>query len=258
MKKQLLLLVVLSVFLLGGCTKVPKNTVFCAADLEGKTIGVELGTTGDAYASEIKDTSIQRFNKGIDAINALAQGELDAVVLDEEPAKHFVRDNDALCILDDPFAQEEYALAVKKGNKELLDQINGALDTLKEDGTLERIKEGWLEKDGTTVVYDGQNKENYANGTLVMATNAEFPPYESVQGEEIVGIDVDIMKAVCDRLDMKLEIENITFDSIFAALDKGNVDVGAAAITITDERKEKIDFSQAYATSKQVIIVRKK
>lgn len=257
MKRIYLAIAVLSLFLLGGCSKIPKNTVFSIDDLAGKKIGVQLETTGDAYATDIEGAEVVRFNKGEDAVNALAEGKIDAVILDEGPALVFKEQNDNLRILDDAFAEEEYALAVKKGNQELLDKINEALNTIKENGVLDEIFEGWIYNGEKTGVYQGQDKDSYANGTLVMATNAEFPPYESKQGEDIVGIDVDIMKAICDELDMELEVEDIAFDSIIAALDRGNADVGAAAMSVTDERKELADFSDTYTTAIQVVIVRK-
>lgn len=66
-----------------------------------------------------------------------------------------------------------------------------------------------------------------------MATNAEFPPYESVDGETIVGVDVDMMQAVCDEIGMELKVENMEFDSIIAAVQSGKADVGVAGMTVT-------------------------
>lgn len=129
----------LSVSLLASCGSVAKNTVHSVDDLEGKTIGVQLGTTGDIYAtSDVKDAKVERFNKGADAVQSLKQGKIDAVLIDNEPAKVFVSKNEDLKILDDAFAVEEYAIAVKKDNSELTEEINGALKTLKENGTLEK------------------------------------------------------------------------------------------------------------------------
>ncbi len=255
MKKYLSFLFVL-VLILTGCSTVPVNTVFSADDLEGKTIGVQLNTTGDAYASDITDAEVRRFNRASDAVTALAEGELDAVILDDGPARVFVEQHDGLKILEEPFAQEAYGLVVKKGNQELLDKINGALATIKENGTLDAIFKGWIYDGATTSVYEGQNKDSYANGQLVVVTNAEFPPYESVVNGEIVGIDIDIMKAICDELDMELVVENIAFDSIIGAIDRGSADVGATGMSITDERLEQVDFSDPYTTATQVIIVR--
>lgn len=109
-------------------------------DLAGKLIGVQEGTTGDLYSTDdFGDDMVERYLKGVDAVQALLQGKVDAVIIDNEPAKVFVSENDGLKILDTAYAEEEYAIAVKKGNTELLDKINGALAELKESGKLDEI-----------------------------------------------------------------------------------------------------------------------
>ena len=242
--------------LLCGCGT-PKNTVHSLDELKGKKIGVQLKTTGDVYSSDIENADVQRFNKGRDAVLALREGEIDAVMLDDAPANVFVEEFGDIRLLEEAYAEEEYGIAVNKDNTELLEKINAALDKLESDGTIDQIKNAWL-KDGVEITaYEGQEKEEYANGILVMSTNAEFPPYESkTDDEEIVGIDVDIMKAVCDQLDMRLQVEHTAFDSIIAAVERGMADVGVAAMTITDERLEQVNFSRPYLQAKQVIIVR--
>ena len=94
------------------------------------------------------------------------------------------------------------------------------------------------------------------NGTLVMATNAEFPPYEFREGGEIVGIDVEIAAAIAAQMGMDFEVEDIAFDSIIPAVQSGKADFGAAGMTVTEDRKQSVDFSESYATATQVIIVK--
>ena len=115
-------------------------------DLKGKYIGVQLGTTGDIYASdyEADGSTIERYNKGFEAVQAMQQGKIDAVVIDQEPAKVFVSQNEGIKILDEALTVEEYAIAVKKGNTELLDQVNGALAELKESGELQAIIDKYI------------------------------------------------------------------------------------------------------------------
>ena len=110
-------------------------------DLKGVIVGVQLGTTGDIYVSDLEadGTTVERYSKGFEAVQALSQGKIDAVVIDGEPAKTFVAETQGLKILDESFTDEEYAIAVKKGNTELLEKINGALKTLKDNGTLDEI-----------------------------------------------------------------------------------------------------------------------
>ncbi|MBE6850629.1 MAG: transporter substrate-binding domain-containing protein [Ruminococcus sp.] len=240
-----------------ACGGVPANTVHNADDLVNKTIGCQLGTTGYVFAGDVEGATVEPYNKGADAVQALKQGKVDAVIIDSEPAKVFVEKNDTLQILPDPFVEEEYAIAYKKGNDELGDKIDAALTQLKEDGTLDEITTHWIGDDADFVSYTPDESVSRDNGKLIMATNAEFPPYESIENGKIVGIDVDMMQAVCDVLGMELVIENMEFGSIIAAVDSGKADVGVAGLSVTPDREKNVSFTQGYAVSTQVIIVRK-
>ncbi len=111
-----------------------------ADDLQGKKIGVQESTTGDIYATgDFGDENLKRFSKGNDAVAALASGIVDAVIIDNEPAKNYVAANDGLKVLDTSYAEEEYAIAVNKDNTDLKEKINAALAELKADGTIDKI-----------------------------------------------------------------------------------------------------------------------
>ena len=228
-------------------------------DLPGKSIGVQLGTTGDIYASDYEEqgSTVERFNTGNDAIQALLQGKIDCVIIDEQPAKAFVANTTGLKILDEPFAEESYAMCVAKGNEELVTAINGALAQLKEDGTLDNIVKNYIGDDTKgQFPYESPADVDRSKGTLVMATNAYFEPYEYYDGDKIVGIDADMAQAVCDVLGYELVIEDMEFDAIINAIQSGKADIGAAGITVTEDRQQSVDFTDSYATSKQVIIVK--
>lgn len=256
MKKNYGIIMMISLLMLCGCQRVPENTVFTLEDLKGKKIGVQFQTTGDVYATDIEEADVKRFNKGKDAVTALREGEVDAVILDDGPAMLFVEEFKDIRILDETYEDEAYGIVVKKGNKELLDKINAALDKIKQDGTMDAIFQSWIYQGGRDSAYQRKVKESDLDGKLVMVTNAEFPPYESEENGEIKGIDIDIMMAVCDELNMELEVQSISFDSIISAVDREIADVGAAAISITDDRLKQVDFSNPYAKAKQVVIVR--
>lgn len=128
----------------GGDIKAPK-------DLDGKKVGVQTGTTGDKYCtnedgtSEIKVGSVERYNKGMDAVSDLIAGRIDAVVIDDFPAQKYVEKNsDKIAKLDDMLTSEQYAIAVKKGNTELTDLINETLKELKDSGDLQKIFDKYL------------------------------------------------------------------------------------------------------------------
>ncbi|MBQ6633561.1 MAG: transporter substrate-binding domain-containing protein [Ruminococcus sp.] len=247
---------VMCITMMTGCGA-PANTVHSISDLDGKTIGVQLGTTGDIYAEDVKDATVERFNKGADAVQALKSGKVDAVIIDNEPAKVFVSKNDDIEILDEPFTEEEYAIAMKLDNTQLQEEINGALKTLKENGTLDAIRKNWIDNSKTKSAYTSPADVDRSKGKIIMATNAEFAPYEFKDGSKVIGFDADMMQAVCDELGYELEIDDMQFDSIISAIQSGKADVGVAGMTVTEDRKKNVLFSDSYTTAKQVIIVRK-
>ena len=114
-------------------------------DLTGKKIGVQLSTTGDIYATDDYGAeNVEQYNKGADAILALTQGKIDAVIIDNQPALNFVDSNEGLRILDTEYVEEEYAACISKDNEALLEAVNGALEELKADGTIQSILDKYI------------------------------------------------------------------------------------------------------------------
>ena len=125
---------------------VPEDSDIASVDdLAGKTIGTQRGTTGYIYCTDdFGEDSVVAYDNGLTAVQALNNGQVDAVVIDNAPAKEFVAANTGLKILDTAYAQEDYAIGVAKGNTALLDAINGALGELQADGTLQSIVDKYI------------------------------------------------------------------------------------------------------------------
>ena len=125
---------------------VPEDSDIASADdLAGKIIGTQRGTTGYIYCTDdFGEDSVVAYDDGLTAVQALNNGQVDAVVIDNAPAKEFVAANPGLKILDTAYAQEDYAIGVAKGNTALLDAINGALEELQADGTLQSIVDKYI------------------------------------------------------------------------------------------------------------------
>ena len=100
------------------------------------------------------------------------------------------------------------------------------------------------------------NEASDKKDTLIMATNATFPPYEYVEGNEYAGIDVEVAQAIAKELGMELKVEDVEFGSIVSGVQSGKFDIGMAGITVTEDRKKSVNFSSPYATAKQVVIVK--
>lgn len=248
-----------------GCVKEEKKVetkvVAGVDDLEGATIGVQLGTTGDIYVTDYEGdeagTKVSRFNKGADAVQALKQGKVDCVLIDEQPALSFVEKNSELQILEEEFAIEEYAICIAKENTNLKQQINDALAQLQREGVLADIVKNYIgDETKGKMPYESPEDVDRSNGTLTMATNVGFPPYEYYENGIPTGIDVDLAQAIADKLGMELVINDVEFDSIIISVQSGKADIGVAGMTVTEDRLKNIDFSEPYTTAKQVIIVK--
>lgn len=236
------------------------KTIKTVDDLKGAKIGVQLGTTGDIYSSDYEGdkegTTVERYNKMADAVQALKQNKIDCVIIDEQPALTVAKDNSDLKILEEEFVSEEYAICIAKGNDELTDKINSALEELKADGTIKSIISNYIGEEKGKHPYKTPEGTKYSGKKLVAATNATFPPYEYYENEKVTGIDIDIITAIGDRLGMKVEIADMEFDAIINSVSSGKADVGIAGLTVTKDRLKSINFSNSYAKSKQVIIVK--
>jgi len=158
-----------------------------------------------------------------------------------------------LAILDTEYITEDYAIAVAKEDTQLLADMNAALNQLKENGTLKKIQDKYISGIEHDLVFQ-QNAEG--KEVIKMGTNAEFPPYEFKEGDEIVGIDAEIAAAIADILGKKLVIEDMLFDATIPALVAGKIDFIMAGLTVDEERKKSVNFTDSYATGVQVVIVK--
>ena len=240
------------------CAKAKKVVINSIADLEGKKIGVQTGTTGELFVmDEVKDAKVVSFKSGIDAALDLKNGAIDCVVIDDLPAQEIVKKNPKLKIIRDPYFsanKEEYAIAVKKGNTKLLSKIDETITTMQKNGDYEKLVNAFMPADGNIKIPES---EATSGETVVLGTNAAFPPFEYVSGKKIVGFDITMGERIAKTAGMKLEVLDMAFDSLIPALQAGTIDFIAAGMSVTEERKKNVDFSDTYFASEQVIIVRK-
>ena len=101
----------------------------------------------------------------------------------------------------------------------------------------------------------GDDASDAAKTKLVVATSPDFPPFESLEGGEVVGIEVDILNKIAEKMGMELDIQQMDFDSVIPGVQAGKFDVGMSGITVTDKRKENVDFSSVYFMAAQAIVV---
>lgn len=151
--------------------------------------------------------------------------------------------------------EEDYAFAIAKENDALEAAVNTLIAGMKADGSLDSLINSYF--DGTAT-FTYENKTSEPNeGDFVMATNAYFPPFESVEGSKFKGVDIEIASKIATVLNKTLFVYDMEFDSIIASVKNGDADIGMAGMTVTDERKEQVDFAIPYYSSAQVITVQK-
>jgi len=228
-------------------------------DLEtpGVRIAVQNGTTGHIFAeANFPEAELLIYNSNVDVIQALLVGHADAVILDSEPARNFVDRNEGrIRQLDELLTQEYYGIALQLDSP-YTELFNAALEELRENGTLYNLIDYWVNEDPGASRYESPAGTTHPNGVLVMGTSADFPPFEFYEGDQIVGLDPDIARAIGDILGYEIEILDMDFDVVILAVQQGQVDFGMAGMTVTAERLQQVDFSQGYFLSGQSIIVR--
>ncbi len=219
-------------------------------------IGVRNDSTAHIYASEdFGPSAVVSYGNGATAVQALKIGKVDCVIIDYEPAKACVEANTGLKILETKYAVEDYAICFRKGDTELKNAINNALKELIADGSVKKIVDKYINNSGEELVGVPMRVVDTDKPNLVMATNAEFPPYEYIAGDKYYGIDIEIAKIIADKLGYDLIIENVAFDSIIPGVQAGKYDMGMAGMTVSDDRLKYVDFSDSYITNVQVVIV---
>lgn len=150
--------------------------------------------------------------------------------------------------------EEEYAFGVSKKDPELLKSVNELLKEMNEDGTIDAIMEKYFGGAETTPIVSA--KEDPAKDQLVVVTEAGFPPFEYKQGEGFLGIDMEIAKLLAEKLGKELVIKHVSFDAILSQVESGYADIAMAGLTVNDERKKQVNFSETYYEASQNIIVK--
>ena len=156
-------------------------------------------------------------------------------------------------VIDVDLTEEEYAFGVDKTQPELLEQVNAFIQKIKEDGTLDEICDKYFGGGEPTPVESAEldpSKEQ-----LVVATNAAFEPFEFMQGENYVGIDMELAAMLADELGQELVIQNKDFDAVCLSVGQQKCDLAMAGLTVSEDRKEYVTFSESYYQASQRLVV---
>ena len=238
--------------------------MFAGCSQSGYSVGVQSGTTGQFYIDGdeglgfegFANIDLNKYNNAGLAVRDMLNGNLNAVVVDEGPAGELVKANDGIKLIDIKLTDEEYAFGVDKNNDELLAKVNEFITQAMADGTIEGIMNKYFNEEGEITGIESAELDNSrADEQLVVATNAAFAPFEYMQGDKYAGIDMEIAAALADYLGMELVIQNMDFESVVISVGKNGVDIAMAGLTVSETRKQSVNFSKSYYKASQMVLV---
>ena len=160
----------------------------------------------------------------------------------------------AVKVININLTEEEYAFGVDKNQPELLEQVNAFIAEIRENGQLEEIFNKYFNNGTPTPVTSAALDET--KDQLVVATNAEFPPFEYTEGDQYLGVDMEIAYLLAQKLGKELVIQNMDFDAVCLSVGSHKCDIAMAGLTINEERKESVTFSDSYYQASQKLIVK--
>ena len=246
------LVLVLSIAVLGAFA-----LTACNKDKRAK-VGYQNGTTAEYYVNGDEDWGFEGFSniKGVGytsaalAVTDMINGNIKYVVVDELPAKNIASKNNKVKVIDIKLTDEDYAFAVDKTNSTLLTELNTWLAA--NQNTISEISAKYF-NGGETVKYPAGTKDT-SKKQLVVATNAEFAPFEYMEGDKFTGIDIEIMGTFAAANGYELVIENMDFDSVVTSVGSNGINIAAAALTVNSERAQVVNFSTTYYKAAQMVI----
>jgi polar amino acid transport system substrate-binding protein len=229
-----------------ACTQ--RSPITAVEQLGGKQIAVPTGTVADKLvSSKFPDAKFLYFNSVLDAAMAVKAGKADAAAYDEPILRNIAGKNPGLTVLPTPITVDDYGFAVRLGDQALKDAIDGVVRDARGDGTYQQMLNRWLPKQGSPGVMPALPAGNEGGGVLRFGTAPVTEPFSFVDGTQAVtGLDIELAKRVAARLNKRLEVVSMDFGAMIPALTASKVDMIGACITITQERKKSVLFSEPY------------
>ena len=251
MKKIVSLL--LAVALLCGCVAMLGS---CGGNDEVivSKIGAQKGTTSKMYADILKGVEVVSYDTFALAAKDMNNGNVDYVIVDKTTGEALCREIDGLKINPIALSSENYGIAIDKAQAKLKTQIDAILADKADE--IQAIKDKYMNNNEAAFVgvTSAAKDAAKADQQLVVATNAEFAPWEYKEGNQYFGIDMEIAALFAKELGMELVIEDMDFDNVVGSVGKQSIDIGMSGITITAERADVVNFSTPYYTESIVIV----
>lgn len=243
---KLLMIISFTLLLISLASCSQREKIIELNQLAGKEFAVPTGTIADQLVmSKFPDAKFKYFNSVLDACMAVKGGKADAAAYDEPILRNIAAKNSGIKVLPVMITVDNYGFAVRSGDNELKEVIDSVVNELKETGKYDEMMKRWLPDEGSPAPMPAI--ETGVDGVFRFGTSAVTEPFSFVDGsQEIVGFDIEIASLVAKRLNKKLEIVNMDFGAMIPALAANKVDMLGACITISEERAQKVLFSEPY------------
>ena len=227
----------------------------CSNKESGAKVVAQKGTTSLMYAQALNNIKTVSYDTFALAAKDMINGNADYLFVDKTTGKALCKEIEGLKIIEIALSSENYGIGIDKAQADLKTKID---NILKEKATeIDAIKEKYMngEEAKYVPVTSAAKNSGKAATQLVVATNAEFAPWEYKEGNKYYGIDMEIAQLIANELGMELVIDDMEFDAVVGAVGKQNVDIAMSGITITTERLGVINFSEPYYTESIVCVV---
>ena len=239
-------------------TKENSNTYSELDELNGKRIGVTSGSIHDKLIEKrIAQANIMYFPSLADLSAALKAGQIDAFACPSSTATFMRYEDESLKIMDEHLLDGNLAYAFPKSDegKRLNERISDYIRKIKKDGSLEKLRDKWFAADesGKTLVEYEELPDT--NGTIRAASSAQQIPYCYVRGNDVVGLEIEILADFCAENGYRLEVEKMNLEGVLASVQSGKFDLAASCLAVTEERKESMYFSEFHSEQSVVLVV---
>ena len=227
------------------------------SDLSGKKIGVATGTIQAIMMPElIPDAEYMEFNSVSDLIVALLSKKIDAFGCDESLYTSMLWQGQAVDRIDEPLDVSNYGLIFAKGeNLELQAEVNTYISKIKADGRWQRLEDKWFGVKEPTE-FESYENLNGTKGTLTVAVSSAAMPFVYLKNNKFVGFDIEFITGFAKEYGYNLEFKDGDFGAILPAVQSRKCDIGISGVTITEERRQSIDFSDVYHKEDLAVIIR--
>ena len=226
---------------------------FAGCNGGGVKVGFQTGTTGQSYTEDYINLTPKQYSNATLAVQDMVNGRIDFVITDIAPAKAIADQaqfKGKVKVIDISLTDEVYCFAVGKDNDALKNQLNEFMT--EKSAELKALQDSYIAGTNTVKKITSGNKN--ADNALIVATNAEFAPFEYSIGNDYAGYDMEVMQMFCEAYNYELVIDNMDFDAVVESVSAGKAHVGAAALTWNEDRAKMVNFTDKYYESAQVII----